>query len=111
LIATSVDFIGLFDWHVRLSKSGSPQSRTCLPAGRPSGRRLKPPDGYGTYDEACIERTETFLFGGISRQTKNAFSASSLPAGRQGRLCGENSILDKHDIKKEVTCQFTDIGH
>jgi len=22
-----VDFIGLFDWHVRLSKSGSPQSR------------------------------------------------------------------------------------
>ena len=38
------------------------------------------------------------MFGGISRQTKNAFSASSLPAGRQGRLCGENSILDKHDI-------------
>jgi len=34
LIATSVDFIGLFDWHLRLSKSGSPQSRTCLPAGR-----------------------------------------------------------------------------
>ena len=46
----------------------------------PSGRRLKPPDGYGTYDEACIERTETFLFGGISRQSKNAFSASSAPA-------------------------------
>ena len=43
----------------------------------PSGRRPKPLDGYGTYDEACIERTETFLFGGISRQTKNAFSASS----------------------------------
>jgi hypothetical protein len=27
LIVTLVDFIGLFDWHVRLSKSGSPQSR------------------------------------------------------------------------------------
>jgi len=34
LIAASVDFIGFFDWHVRISKSGSPQSRTCLPAGR-----------------------------------------------------------------------------
>jgi len=112
LIATSVDFIGLCDWHLRLSKSGSPQRRTCLPAGReiakgdfsfdpigpslrrsgfgraggrrrldqkpiPSGRRSKPLDGYGTYYEARIERTETFLFGGISRQTKNAFSASS----------------------------------
>ena len=44
-----------------------------------SGRRPKPLDGYGTYDEVCIERTETFLFGGISRQTKNAFSASSAP--------------------------------
>jgi hypothetical protein len=38
LIATSVDFIGLFDWHLRLSKSGSPQSRTCLPC-LPAGRR------------------------------------------------------------------------
>jgi len=38
LIATSVDFIGIFDWHVRLSKSGSPQSRTCLPAGRKNAK-------------------------------------------------------------------------
>ena len=45
----------------------------------PSGRGSKPLDGYGTYDEACIERTEPFLFGGISRQTKNSFSASSAP--------------------------------
>jgi hypothetical protein len=44
-----------------------------------SGRRPKPLDGYGTYDEACIERTETLLFGGISRQTKDAFFASSAP--------------------------------
>ena len=43
----------------------------------PSGRRPKPLDGYGTDYEACIERTETFLFGGISRQTKKTFSASS----------------------------------
>jgi hypothetical protein len=25
---------------------------------------------------------------------------------RPRRLCGESSILDKYDIKKEVTCQF-----
>jgi hypothetical protein len=53
--------------------------KNSLPAGRPSGRRPKPLDGYGTYDEACIERTETLLFGGISRQTKDAFFASSAP--------------------------------
>jgi len=46
----------------------------------PSGRKPKPPGGCGTYDEACIEKTGTLLFGGISRQTKNAFSASSAPA-------------------------------
>jgi len=79
---SKMDFSPLSD-----TKSGSPQSRTCLPAsvptaggaGRPSGRRPKPLDGYGAYYEACIERTETFLFGGISRQTKKAFSASSAP--------------------------------
>jgi hypothetical protein len=43
-------------------------------------------------DEAYIERTETFSFGGISRQTK----VLSL---RPRRLCGENSILDKHGQK------------
>jgi hypothetical protein len=53
--------------------------KNSLPVGRPSVRRPKPLDGYGTYDGACIERTETLLFGGISRQTKNAFSASSAP--------------------------------
>ena len=53
--------------------------KNSLPAGRPSGRRPKPLDGYGTYDEACIESTETLLFGGISRQTKDAFFASSAP--------------------------------
>jgi len=42
----------------------------------PSGTRPMPLDGYGAYCKACIERKETFLFGGISRQTKDAFSAS-----------------------------------
>jgi hypothetical protein len=96
LIASSADFIGLFDWHVRPSKSGSPQSRTCLPAGREIAKRgfssdSIPPKGgtaiksrtpslreedrtllmaMAPNDEACIESTETFLFGGISRQTK-----------------------------------------
>jgi hypothetical protein len=79
LIVTSVDFIRLFDWHVRLSESGSPQSRTCRQAGRPSGRRSKPLDSYSTCNEACTERMEFFLFGGISRQIKKAFSASSAP--------------------------------
>jgi hypothetical protein len=53
--------------------------KNSLPVGRPAGRRSKPLDGRGTYYEACIEKMETFLFGSISRQTKNAFSASSAP--------------------------------
>ena len=65
--------------------------------------------GYGRYDELSMRTTGTFLFGGISsennsepsvRQTKTFSSASSLPAGRQGRLCGENdlSYFAKYDI-------------
>jgi hypothetical protein len=33
------------------------------------------------------------------RQRENKVSSAfSLPAGRRGRLCGEISILDKHDV-------------
>jgi len=55
----------------------------------PSGRRSNPLDGYGTYYEARIERTETFLFGGLSPPNKKITSL------RPRRLCGENPILDK----------------
>jgi hypothetical protein len=40
----------------------------------PSGRRSNPLDGYGTYYEARIERTETFLFGGLSPPNKKITS-------------------------------------
>jgi len=49
-------------------------------------------DAYGTYQEPCPERTEGFLFGGISPPNKKIYSQ------RPQRLGGENLILDKHDV-------------
>ena len=57
----------------------------------PSGLRLKPFDGYSTYQEPCPERTQGFLFGGISPPNIKIYSQ------RPRRLCGDNFILDKHE--------------
>jgi hypothetical protein len=91
-IATSVDFIGLFAQNSTPSKPGfTAESRRSLrdifsaPIGRrrleqklrPFANKIEPFYGYGTYGQPSSNRTETFLFVGISRQTKNYFSASS----------------------------------
>ena len=52
--------------------------------------------GYRTYYEPRIERTEAFLFGGLSPPNKKSVSLRPL------RLCVENPILDKNDIMRRV---------
>jgi hypothetical protein len=79
LIAISVDFIGLFDWHVRLSKSASPQSRTCLPAGREVAER-----GFLLIQSGLRpRRRETATCLREAASAKAGWIKNSLPAGRQ----------------------------
>jgi len=86
------DFIELFGWYLLLSKLGftaEPQRSLREISSAPIGRRrleqkllpfvnkIEPFCGYGAYCQPSNKRTEAFLFVGISRQTKNSFSASS----------------------------------
>jgi hypothetical protein len=88
------DSIELFGWYSLLSKPGftaEPQRPlreiSSAPIGRrrleqklhPFGNKIEPFYGYGTYCQPSNKRTEAFLFVGISRQTKNSFSASFAP--------------------------------
>ena len=48
------------------------------------GKKSHSLNGYGTHYELRIERTEAFLFGGLSTPNKKSISLRPL------RLCGEN---------------------
>jgi hypothetical protein len=58
----------------------------------PFGTKSDSLSGYGTYYEPRSERTQAFLFGGLSPPNKKSVSLRPL------RLCVENPILDKNDM-------------